>query len=53
MAMNEHCSDKLFFSAGTGSRLSNSFTKMLRIIRVINPSIKDQKLSRPEIGLHI
>ena len=50
--MNEHTSDKLFFTTGGSNRLSNSFTKMMRIIKVINPNIKDLKQIRASVIAH-
>lgn len=52
IAMNERSTDKLFFSAGTSTKLSNSFTRMLRIIKVINPAIKDQRQIRASVIAH-
>lgn len=49
IVMNERSTDKLFFSAGSSSKLSNSFTKMLHIIKLINPNIKDQKQIRASV----
>ena len=49
LAMTDKSSDKLFFSAGSSSKITNSFTKMLRVIRMINPTIKDQKQIRASV----
>lgn len=47
--MNDHTTDKLFFTTGGSTRLSNSFTKMSSIIKAINPSIKDMKQIRASV----
>lgn len=47
--MNDHTTDKLFFTTGGSDRLSNSFTKMSHIIKVINPNIKDLKQIRASV----
>lgn len=47
--MNDHTTDKLFFTTGGSDRLSNSFTKMSHIIKVINPSIKDLRQIRASV----
>lgn len=52
MAMYELNTDKLFFSAGSDRQISNSFTKVMRIIRSINPKIKDQRQIRASAIAH-
>jgi integrase/recombinase XerD len=47
--MNDHTTDKLFFTTGGSDRLSNSFTKMSHIIKAINPSIKDLRQIRASV----
>ncbi len=51
--MNDRTTDKLFFSAGSGIKLSNSFTKMFRIIKAMNPKIKDLKQIRASVIAHL
>jgi site-specific recombinase XerD len=50
--MNDHTSDRLFFSAGGSARLDNSFTKMNRIINKISPVIKDFQHIRSSVIAH-
>lgn len=50
--MNDHTSDRLFFSAGGSARLDNSFTKMNRIISKISPVIKDFQHIRSSVIAH-
>jgi site-specific recombinase XerD len=49
IAMTEKQTDKLFMSLGKGDGLSNSFTKMMRIIKKLNPKAKDAKQIRASI----
>lgn len=50
--MNDHVSDKLFFTTGGSNRLDNSFTKMNKIIASINPTIKDFQHIRASVIAH-
>jgi integrase/recombinase XerD len=52
MLMNDHTIDKLFFTTGGSMRLSNSFTKMNKIIAKINPNIKDFQHIRSSVIAH-
>lgn len=52
MLMNDHTIDKLFFTTGGSMRLSNSFTKMNKIISAINPNIKDFQHIRSSVIAH-
>ena len=52
IAVNEKITDKLFTSYGGGSRLSNSFVKMLQQVRSVNPKIKDLKQIRASVIAH-
>ncbi len=50
--MNDRTTDKLFFTTGSGDRLSNSFKIMARIIKGINPNIKDLRQIRASVIAH-
>jgi len=52
IAAHEKITDKLFTSYGGGSRLSNSFVKMLNQVRIVNPKIKDLKQIRASVIAH-
>lgn len=49
LAITEKQTDKLFMSSGKGNRLSNSFTKMMGIVKKIQPKARDAKQIRASI----
>ncbi len=49
LSLTDKQSGKLFISSGEGSRLSNTFTRMMSVIKKINSKVKDMKQIRASI----
>jgi site-specific recombinase XerD len=52
VAMNDHTTDKLFFTTGGSTRLNNSFQRMMLLLKGINPNVKDLKQLRASVIAH-